>query len=382
MADSVCVRERAAYPARMRFHAFRVFLLLGLGAQATTPDGPYVLRTTGETWEAVSVVAQGESAQRQARPVTTGTTLTIPAVGTAPAFDVRLRAPDAKAANAEVKTAAKAPVFVVADTHGEFEILVTLLRAHKVVGTKLEWTYGKGHLVVLGDVFDRGPNQLEILWLLYKLQHEAEQAGGGAHLVLGNHEAMVMRGDLRYLHARYADTTRVLGVPDYSHLFSRDSLLGQWLRTRPAVLTVNDLLCLHAGVSRALLDSTLSQSDINAAVREVLSGGATGATAELVMGSLGPLWYRGYFPEQPNFPAATLEDVDLTLRTFNVRRILIGHTIVPTVTPLFGGKVIAVQVYPRREDGGRTQFEGLVIRDGDPWQALPDGKQVKLANRK
>ena len=64
---------------------------------------------------------------------------------------------------------------------------------------------------MLGDVFDRGPNHLEILWLLYQLEAEAARAGGGVHLVLGNHEAMVLNGDLRYLNAKYADTARVLG---------------------------------------------------------------------------------------------------------------------------------------------------------------------------
>ena len=35
-------------------------------------------------------------------------------------------------------------------------------------------------------------------------------------------------------------------------------VLGQWLRTLPAMLKINDLLCLHAGISRALVDSGMS----------------------------------------------------------------------------------------------------------------------------
>ena len=68
------------------------------------------------------------------------------------------------------------------------------------------------------------------------------------HLVLGNHETMVMRGDLRYLNAKYVDTAAALGKP-YDDLFAADTLLGQWLRARPAMIKVNDLLFLHAGVS-------------------------------------------------------------------------------------------------------------------------------------
>ena len=44
-------------------------------------------------------------------------------------------------------------------------------------------------------------------------------------------------------------------------------------------------------------------------------------------------------------------------------RVLVGHTIVPTIMPLYDGKVIAVQVYPKREDAG-SEVRGLLIRGG------------------
>ena len=344
---------------------------------AAAPDGPYVLR--GENgWEShsISVDSNGTATVRKQLTGSTGTAQ-IAAVGAVPAFAVTLRDP-APVASDVVTTAAKAPLFVVADTHGEYQILVTMLRAHKVVGPKLEWKFARGHLVVLGDVFDRGPNHLEILWLLYKLEAEARKAGGGVHLVLGNHETMVMRGDLRYLNPKYVETSAALGKT-YGELFAADTLLGQWLRTRASMLRINDLLCLHAGVSRALLDSTLTLGEINEAVRAALAPDAGGsATAELVMGSLGPLWYRGYFPEQASFTQATPQDVDQTLQMFGARRILIGHTIVPTVTPLFGGKVIAVQVQPKQDDSGKGSFEALLIRGAELSRAGIDGGLTRL----
>jgi hypothetical protein len=370
-------------PIARLFAALAISILCNGWVLGAAQDGPYVLRGAAGGWQAVSSAGDA-GAGKEVRPLAADASLNVPAVGDIPAFTVALRGP-AAVAPGQITTAAKAPLFVVADTHGEYEILVSMLRAHKVVGPHLEWKFARGHLVVLGDVFDRGPNHLEILWLLYKLEAEARKAGGGVHLVLGNHETMVLRGDLRYLHPKYPQTAVALGVRSYADLFAADTLLGQWLRSKAAMLKVNDSLCLHAGVSRALLDSTLTLAEINDSVRAALSPDATAsATAELVMGSLGPLWYRGYFAGQASFPAATMADINLTLKTFGVRRILIGHTIVPKVTPLYEGKVIAVQVQPRRDDAGHAKFESLLIRTGELWQARLDGglSRLPLADRR
>ena len=353
--------------------------VLAAVAVAAQPDGPYVLRRADGGLEAWSVAIAGDAASKRVDALKPGATITIPAVGRYPAFDVQLRAP-AAAAPDEIDVPAKSPIFVVADTHGEFEILAQMLTSQKVVDARLRWAFGRGHLVVLGDVFDRGPDHLEILWLLYGLEAQAAKAGGGVHLVLGNHETMALRGDARYLNPKYAESARVLGVPEYAALFPVDSVLGQWLRSRPVVTKVNGLLCLHGGISRALLDQQLSLAQINGTVRHWLGGAVSGdeaARADFLTTTLGPLWYRGYFADARDFTGATQADVDLALARFGATRILVGHTIVPTITPLFDGKVIAVQVYPKREADG-VHFESLLIRGDQLFRATPDGATQPL----
>jgi hypothetical protein len=364
----------------MRAAAF-FFAILLYTAGTDAADGPYVLRD-GAGWQAVTIDAAAGVPRKRVLPLATGASITVKAVGNLPAFQVKLRGP-AQAAPDEIRTTGKAPLFVVADTHGEYEILVTMLEKHGVINPKLGWSFGRGDLVVLGDVFDRGPNHTEILWLLYQLEAEARRAGGGVHLVLGNHETMVMMGDLRYLNPKYVQTAELSGVSSYSELFGTTTLLGQWLRTLPTVLKVNDLLCLHAGISRALVDSGMSLREINAGVRAVLGGSvpaddAQRERANLLMGTTGPLWYRGYFADQTTFPTATMEDIDRTLQKFGAHRILIGHTIVSTVTPLYEGKVIAVQVYPRRDETGHANFESLLIKRNEFWRAKLDGPVERL----
>jgi hypothetical protein len=358
------------------------WLVLGVASLCAAADGPYVVRTPGGGWQALSVETAPDGARKRVTPLGAKPEVTVPGVGTLPSFRVALRDP-ASTARHDLEVASRYPLFVVADTHGEFEILAAQLQKHGVIDAKLAWKFGRGHLVVLGDAFDRGPNHTEILWLLYKLEAEAARAGGGSHFVLGNHETMVMNGDLRYLHPRYEETTRVLGLASYSELFDVQSLLGQWLRARPTLLKINDQLFLHGGVSRALVDSGMTLTEINATMRALLSGSVPVTTqqrqrAELLMGSLGPLWYRGYFEKQAGFPSMSPKDLDSALAAYGVRRILIGHTIVPTITPLFGGKVIAVQVYPKHDDAGNTSFESLLVRSGELWRAGFDGGLQRL----
>ena len=73
--------------------------------------------------------------------------------------------------------------------------------------------------------------------------------------------------------------------------------------------------------------------------------------------------------------AATTADIDRVREHFGVQTILVGHTKVPTITPLYDGRVIAVQVYPRLDSFGNPLFEALLIRDGIRWRAWPDGHE-------
>ncbi len=394
----------------------RAFVLLALlltarAWAAPISDGPYVMPALDGGWVARWV--EGDDSAPRAREqrlskkaALNGQVLTIPAVGQVPAFKVTLRNPETGArANSpdEVTLPAGKPLFVVADTHGEFEILVEMLRQHGVIDGALQWSYGSGHLAVLGDVFDRGPNQTEILWLLYELERQARAAGGGLHFVLGNHETLALLGARYYLHPKYRASAQALGVSNYALLWDEHTLLGRWLRTKPSVQKIGGYLCLHGGLSAEIVNRRYTLAAMNQSVRDLLtytpaySGPndryapeelrvlannpaatqADRATAEfLVMHPLGPLWYRGYFPQaarEAGFPAATDEDVRRVLEHFGARAIFVGHTMVPAVTPLYGGRVVAVQVYPRRDDAGHAHMEALQVKDGKFYRARIDG---------
>ena len=99
--------------------------------------------------------------------------------------------------NYEIDTSSRVVAFGAG--HGAFDDWTQMLQDVGVVDAKLNWAGGNTHLVSLGDLIDRGPGSRKVVELLMKLDAQAEQAGGAVHLVLGNHEVMVMTGDLRYV---------------------------------------------------------------------------------------------------------------------------------------------------------------------------------------
>ena len=48
------------------------------------------------------------------------------------------------------------PICVLGDIHGEYDRMIHNLCDNKVIDKNLNWIFGKGHLVYVGDVFDRG----------------------------------------------------------------------------------------------------------------------------------------------------------------------------------------------------------------------------------
>jgi len=90
-------------------------------------------------------------------------------------------------------------VVAVADVHGAFSELVTILQRTSLLDGNRQWIGGTATLVQTGDVMDRGAKMRDCLDLLMELEPQAEKAGGKLIPLLGNHEVMNMMHDLRYV---------------------------------------------------------------------------------------------------------------------------------------------------------------------------------------
>ena len=256
-------------------------------------------------------------------------------------------------------------IFTVSDVHGEYQALVELLENAGVVDAGLHWSWGEGHLVIDGDIFDRGDKVTECLWLIYRLEQEARREGGQVHVLLGNHEIMVMQDDLRYVNEKYTNgIVRRSGI-DYDDLFGPDMELGRWLRSKHIVIKLNDILFVHAGISPDQVARGLSLEDVNETAQASIDlrsyALAFSDTAEFIFGRTGPTWYRGYhYGQEGRYPKASLQTVEAALSYYGATAVVVGHTEIPEVTALYEGKVFAVDV-PLLELGS---LQGLLWQGG------------------
>jgi hypothetical protein len=276
---------------------------------------------------------------------------------------------------------------VVSDIHGELEPLIAVLRNAGVVDAERRWSGGRKHLVVLGDVFDRGPDVLGALWFLYRLEAEAQRAGGRLHLVLGNHEIMVMQGDLRYPGERDSLVAARYGV-SFDQLFRPgESVLARWLTGRPAVLRIGDVLFAHGGVSTDYAEWSVEQhlDTLQAYVREELFSRWADTTfvppmdsvtvqrrIDFFWGDRSVFWYRGYVQSD-----SLSDDLGRVLDRFDARLMVVGHTPLPTITQRYGGRLIDVNPSPFASEAlllvrTRDGWDRLRIREQGPPEPLDD----------
>lgn len=270
-------------------------------------------------------------------------------------------------------------VFAVSDIHGEYRALIDLLRGAGIIDDDLSWAWGDGHLVVNGDVFDRGDRVTECLWLIHRLEREAEEAGGRVHYLLGNHEVMVMRGDLRYVNEKYVDGIVRHSDIEYEDLFGPDMELGRWLRGKNGAVKIDSVLYVHGGLSPRALQLGLDLADVNAGIRRLIDARsyliAFDDTLNFLLGSEGPLWYRGYHEAmEGRYAMASEGDVLRVLDRYGARAIVVGHTEIPRVEPLQGGRVFAIDV-PVKELGG---LQGLLWTSGRFYRVDTNGARTPL----
>ncbi len=279
-------------------------------------------------------------------------------------------------------------LLAISDIEGNFNAFYGLLVSNGVMDKAYNWTYGEGHLVLIGDFMDRGDNVTQVLWLIYKLEQAAKEKGGMVHFILGNHEILNLQGQTNYVDKKYTKLAkRYVGKLDnneaYLDFMSDNRELVKWLKSKNAVEKIGNTLFVHGGISQELVSARFGVNHINNIIRSRLKNGPSRnemdkMDEDFMFASHGPLWYRGLAtPYRRMYKKATPGEVKRALRHFHVDHIAIGHTIAQEISLDYNGGVIRTDV----KHGIKKYSEhsqGLLIENNQLYRVNAKGEKTKL----
>ncbi|MRR21737.1 hypothetical protein EG830_02005 [bacterium] len=265
-------------------------------------------------------------------------------------------------------------IAVLSDVHGQYDNFLDQLRSNGIIDRNLNWKFGRGHLVYLGDAFDRGDQVTEILWHLFSLEKQAAKAGGMVHFILGNHELMVLDEDLRFISKKYRDAETISGM-SYSELYSENTVLGKWLRSQPVMVAINNILFVHGGISPELVRRGMDIRKVNQIFAESIVGKDIWSVEEdeklsFLAGDKGPLWYRGFFEDS----TLTENSLDSILVFYDMAHIVVGHSPQKEIKSLFNRRVLGIDT----GIGYNQPGEMLIYKDGSFYRGSLSGRRTRL----
>ena len=256
----------------------------------------------------------------------------------------------------------KKNIVALSDIHGQYDLAIELLKNNKIIDSKLNWNFGKGHLVIVGDVFDRGDKVNEILWLIYKLEIQAKNKGGHVHFILGNHEYMILQKDLRYINEKYKLSSKLMGLK-YEELYNNQTILGRWLRSKSTIIKINDNVFVHGGVSKDFIIKNGVDFDIlNLIMRKHIDFPKNEMKVmdfyDLYYGQKSLIWYRGYFKRYFDRYKENLTEKDISkiLNLINSDHIVVGHCSHNEIVQLYNNKVFGVDSSIKKGKYGEVLF--------------------------
>ena len=284
----------------------------------------------------------------------------------------------------------------IGDLHGDLPKSLSALRLAGLVpapsgpgpdspAASASWAAGPTLAVQLGDILDRGGDELRLLYLLRRLALSAEARGGALLPILGNHEVMNVSGDFRFAtpqglqefsawagwyraglaikrrcgeHLDPQPRNPFLGVPKsfpgvkpefWDGMRSRLAALRpdgpiarRFLADLPTVLVVGDSVFVHGGLLEANVEYGLER--INAEVSEWIrgEGGENARAPEYVRGRDAVVWLRR-FSDGFDCDCQRLEEVLGMIP--GVKRMVMGHTIQTVgINAVCGAQAVRVDV--------------------------------------
>jgi hypothetical protein len=238
-------------------------------------------------------------------------------------------------------------VVAISDVHGALPQLLATMQATGLVpeaGPEDDpldpcgrpWIGGDTTLVFTGDFGDRGAYTREVYDLLECMEPRAAAAGGRLVPLLGNHETMLVSGEVARRAERAAPGRRegyqatvaslTKGGQDLAHVVGPRGDVGRAVRRMGVMAVVNGQVgFMHGG-----LGVPRTRAQLAASLREVVDGEAWDEHAFVSprtrkAAAACPVWARDWWGDQKH--------VDAMLGSLGVERLVFGHSYAALTEP-------------------------------------------------
>ena len=196
------------------------------------------------------------------------------------------------------------------EINGDYDALVSILRAADIINDDLTWSGGTAHVVSLGNLVGSGVGSDRVLDLMMLLSEAATAAGGGVHVVMGLNE----------VHAAV----------------NAEAPFKGYLMSLPVVITVNETAYAHSGLSKLVTE--LGGGEINGRAATELAANAdswVGMSREDLADRLED--FEGLGPNSPMSYRGTCECYQLiveaklkrALEKLGAARVVVSHNAYP-----------------------------------------------------
>lgn len=238
-------------------------------------------------------------------------------------------------------------VVAIGDIHGDLSKAITCLELAGVlqqIDQVPAWCGGNTTIVQLGDILDRGDQEIGTLLLLEGLRQQAVAQGGNIYMLNGNHESLNVIGNFVFAtRGGMQEAAKAAGLTGPAlrqqlslargrrMMYRPGGPIASMLARNPTVLIVNQTLFVHGGLLPAHIDFGLQR--INDAVSAFMLGNAASDNNDngqrLAMGNAHSIvWNREFGAEvfKEDGRKQVMQVLNTVLERVGATEMVIGHT--------------------------------------------------------
>lgn len=257
-------------------------------------------------------------------------------------------------------------IIAIGDIHGDFILALNLLKLGHLIDDKNEWIGNDTYVVQIGDQIDRcrpsgkhscimpdstfedEGNDIRILEFLTNLDKQAIKEGGRVISLIGNHELLNILSQFQYVSHKSMDEDYGISDEEYEknnaktaeekrkYAFERGNKYANFIAcTRKSAVIIGSFLFIHAGVvlehlKKYGIDKRDKLEKLNDNIASwILKLLDKKKIYEYIVSTKSIFWSRilGELPKDlPMSDPQCKKNVAKTLKTFNIKGIICGHT--------------------------------------------------------